>query len=59
MVGIANYVFDTLRHDAYAVRGGELLETHVALPDHRAPCPRASPSTDIDLADGAVRAGPG
>ena len=32
VVGIANYVFDTLRHDAFAVRGGELLETHVSLP---------------------------
>jgi hypothetical protein len=32
VVGIANYVFDTLRHDAYAVRGGELRECHVAVP---------------------------
>jgi hypothetical protein len=33
VVGIANYVFDTLRHDAFAIRGGELLETLVRLPD--------------------------
>jgi hypothetical protein len=32
VVGIANYVFDTLRHDAYAVRAGELRECHVAVP---------------------------
>jgi hypothetical protein len=32
VVGIANYVFDTLRHDAYAVRGGELREYHVSVP---------------------------
>jgi len=33
VLGVANYVFDTLRHDAYAVRGGELRECHVAVPD--------------------------
>ena len=32
VIGIANYVFDTLRHDGFAIRGGELLETHVSLP---------------------------
>jgi hypothetical protein len=35
VVGIANYVFDTLRHDAYAVRAGELLESRVAVPTRR------------------------
>ena len=29
VVGIANYVFDTLRHDSFAIRGGELMETRV------------------------------
>ena len=56
VVGIANYVFDTLRHDGYAVRGGELLECRVALPDgdldataigaltwDTAPCPNLPP----------------
>lgn len=33
VVGIANYVFDTLRHDSYAVCGGELHECRVALPE--------------------------
>jgi hypothetical protein len=33
VVGIANYVFDTLRHDSFAIRGGELMETRVSLPD--------------------------
>ena len=32
VVGIANYVFDTLRHDAYAVRSGELRECRVSVP---------------------------
>jgi hypothetical protein len=30
-VGIANYVFDSLRNDCYLVRGGELFENHVAV----------------------------
>ena len=30
VVGIANYVFDTLRHDCFAIRGGDLLELKVA-----------------------------
>jgi len=29
VIGIANYVFDTLRHESYAVRGGDLLEGRV------------------------------
>ncbi len=33
VLGIANYVFDTLRHDGYTVRGGALRECHVAVPD--------------------------
>jgi len=33
VVGIANYVFDTLRHDSFAIRGGELMETRVSLPN--------------------------
>jgi len=32
VVGIANYVFDTVRHDAYAVRSGELRECRVSVP---------------------------
>jgi len=36
VVGIANYVFDSLRHDAFAIRGGELMESHVSLPDDAA-----------------------
>jgi hypothetical protein len=32
VLGIANYVFDTLRNDGYFIRGGELLEAHVVLP---------------------------
>ena len=32
VVGVANYVFDTLRHDAYAIRGGELRECRVRVP---------------------------
>ncbi len=35
VLGIANYVFDTLRHDGYAVREGRLRECHVAVPDDR------------------------
>ena len=31
IVGIANYVFDTLRHDGYAVRGGSLVELRLAV----------------------------
>ncbi|WP_112237930.1 hypothetical protein [Kribbella monticola] len=30
VIGIANYVFDTLRHDCFALRGGDLLELKVA-----------------------------
>ena len=33
VIGIANYVFDTLRHEGYLVRGGELLECRVAAAD--------------------------
>ncbi|HEY5978005.1 MAG TPA: hypothetical protein VIT41_00080 [Microlunatus sp.] len=33
VIGIANYVFDTLRHDCYAVRGGDLQEVRVAVGD--------------------------
>lgn len=33
VVGIANYVFDSLRADAYVVRGGELLESRVSVPE--------------------------
>lgn len=33
VVGIANYVFDTLRHESYAIRGGELYEGRVTDPD--------------------------
>lgn len=32
VVGIANYVFDSLRHDAFLIQSGELLEAHVAVP---------------------------
>ncbi|MEO9322510.1 tetratricopeptide repeat protein [Nocardioides sp. C4-1] len=32
VVGIANYVFDTLVHDAYVVRAGELREARVTVP---------------------------
>jgi hypothetical protein len=32
-IGIANYVFDTLRTDAYVVRRGEVAECHFAVPD--------------------------
>ena len=32
VVGIANYVFDSLRHDGYMIRRGEVAECHVALP---------------------------
>jgi len=32
VVGIANYVFDTLRHDSYSIRRGELTECHLSLP---------------------------
>ncbi len=47
VVGIANYVFDTLRHDGYVVHAGELMEGRIAVPDdvavsaatwHTAPC---------------------
>ena len=38
VVGIANYVFDTLRHDSYAVCGGELRECRVLLPDDPGEC---------------------
>jgi hypothetical protein len=33
VLGIANYVFDTLRHDGYVIRGGELLESRVSVPE--------------------------
>lgn len=33
VVGIANYVFDTLRQDSYAVRAGELFEGRVTDPN--------------------------
>jgi hypothetical protein len=33
VIGIANYVFDTLRHDGFVFRGGELWESRVRLPD--------------------------
>lgn len=32
VIGIANYVFDTLRADAYVVRGGELYEATAEVP---------------------------
>ena len=55
VVGIANYVFDTLRHDSYAVCGGELHECRVTLPD----LPPGAPASALgeltwDLADGPV-----
>jgi hypothetical protein len=31
VVGVANYVFDTLRHDGFVIRGGELLESRISL----------------------------
>lgn len=33
VLGVANYVFDTLRHDGFAIRAGELLESRVRMPD--------------------------
>jgi hypothetical protein len=33
VLGIANYVFDTLRHDGFAIRAGELVESRVRMPD--------------------------
>lgn len=45
VLGIANYVFDTLRHDAYAIRSGELLETRIRLGDDAVP--GGEPLTDI------------
>ena len=33
VVGIANYVFDSLRHDSFIVRGGGLLESRVTVTD--------------------------
>ena len=47
VVGIANYVLDTLRHDGYAIRGGALLECHVSLPADAADSPDAEPATAV------------
>ncbi len=52
LVGIANYVFDTLRHDAYVIRAGELLEGRVAVPT----APDGAPSSGIEW--DAVPCGP-
>lgn len=37
VVGVANYVFDTLRHDAYTVRGGQLRRCRLALAETDGP----------------------
>jgi hypothetical protein len=37
VVGVANYVFDTLRHDGFAIRGGALMESRVCLSDEDVP----------------------
>ena len=31
LLGVANYVFDTLRQDSYAIRGGQMFEYHLTL----------------------------
>jgi hypothetical protein len=48
VVGIANYVFDTLRHDSYAVCGGELRECRVLLPEDPGKGPDTLDSAAID-----------
>ncbi|HET6952964.1 MAG TPA: hypothetical protein VFI47_21450 [Acidimicrobiales bacterium] len=45
VVGIANYVFDTLRQDGFAIRGGETLEARLVLPDERDGEPDGEPGT--------------
>lgn len=30
VIGVANYVFDSLRHDSYAIRQGELFDCHLS-----------------------------
>lgn len=32
LVGIANYIFDTLRNESYVIRRGELSECHISVP---------------------------
>jgi hypothetical protein len=48
VVGIANYVFDTLPHDSFAIRGGELMETHVSLPQEADSTPDGEAVTGIE-----------
>jgi hypothetical protein len=50
VVGIANYVFDTLRHDGFVIRGGELMETHVSLLDDVDGVPDSEAVTGIEWA---------
>ncbi|MDT5093083.1 MAG: hypothetical protein QOH60_2446 [Mycobacterium sp.] len=47
VLGVANYVFDTLRHDGFAVRGGELLESRVRLPDDAEKMADGEPVFDV------------
>jgi hypothetical protein len=47
-LGIANYVFDTLRHDGYAIRAGELMEVRVALPDEAEAASDRGPDAVMD-----------
>ena len=55
VVGIANYVFDTLRHESFAIRGGELYEGRVTDPDG----PAGSDTAVIgDLGWATARCGP-
>ncbi len=52
MIGIANYVFDTLRHDCYTIRGGDLLELSVAVVEDPTPELDHEPSTPIEWETG-------
>jgi hypothetical protein len=47
VLGIANYVFDTVRHDGFTIRAGELLECHVRMPDDPERPPGAEPLRDV------------
>jgi hypothetical protein len=52
VIGIANYVFDTLRHDCFAVRGGDLLELSVSVVEDVTSELDREPSTPIEWETG-------
>jgi hypothetical protein len=47
VIGIANYVFDTLRHDCFAIRGGDLMALNLSVADDVAAELNSEPSTPI------------